>query len=179
MPKPLCAQCFTEGFCRYMRVRLVTDDEIANPEFVRDVRAAAYAMRRTRDGWLEFLADAYRDYPGSVVDDDGEPVFLDMSVFESLGIRYWFRDFANTPCPPGIIPFVKGEARERVRVFATILKLLDPAPARMWGVRAANDEPHRGAEPRPAGFGPRAPCPNVLLRLSGINDGLDDEDAEV
>lgn len=179
MPRPLCAQCFTEGFCRYLRVRLVTDAEIANPEFVRDVRAHAFSMGRTRDGWLEFLADAYRDYPGSVVDENGQPVFLDMSVFEFPAVAYWFRDFANTPCPPEVTPHVREEAWERVRVFATILKLLDPWPARMWGVRAANCEPHRGAAPLAQGIGPRAPCPNVLLRLYGINDDdLDDEDAE-
>lgn len=173
---PLCARCFTEGHCRYLTVSLVTDDQLDDGEFIRDVRAHAHAMRITRDHWLSFLTDAYRDYPGQVFDAEGEPVFLDMSVFEVEGIAYWFRDFANTPCPPNVLPYVRVEARERVRVFATILKLLDPVPARLWGVRAANDSRHRRPAPRSPGERPRAPCPNYLLRLYGIDDDLDDED---
>ena len=61
------------------------------------------------------------DLRGCIVDQAGRTVFLDMEVFEAPHIRDWFRDFCCTPCPSHITPYVRGEAKECVRILATIL----------------------------------------------------------
>jgi hypothetical protein len=53
-------------------------------------------------------------------------------------IRYWFRDFCRV-VERDVIPHVRCEAWERVRILASILRARDPDAARMWGLRAAND----------------------------------------
>lgn len=65
----LCVQCMTRGHCRRLQVRLVTDAELANPEFIRDLRRHAHAFKFGRDAWLENLSSFYRDYPGSITDE--------------------------------------------------------------------------------------------------------------
>lgn len=153
---PLCTPCLGLGYCRQLRTRLVDDAQLSSPAFIRDVRAYAHALKIGRDSWLSWLEDAYRDYPGLIVNAAGEPVFLDLSVFETASIRYWFRDFACTSCPSDAIPHVNGEAWERVRVFATLLRAVDPSGTAMWGVRPANDN-----APPPSPWRPDlAACPH-------------------
>ena len=135
----LCPACLLSGYCRRFNVRIVSDMELDNPEFIRDVRRAALEQGKTCDEWLEHMTNLYRDYPGRIVDSGGAEVWLDMSDFERSKIRYWFRDFCCTPCPTDVSPRVRREARERVRVLATILRAADPVAAQLWGVRAAND----------------------------------------
>lgn len=134
-----CVQCYLVGYCRRLQARLVTDADLANPEFIRDLRHHAYGLGLTRDAWVSQLTDRYRDYQGTIIDADGADVLLDMEVFEHPGIRDWLRDFACTPCPADVTPRVRREAWERVRVMATILRAVAPEQAGLWGVRPAND----------------------------------------
>jgi hypothetical protein len=134
----LCAQCLPLGYCRRLQSKVVSDAELSNPEFIRDLRGHAYGRGFTRDAWLDKLANFYRDYPGTITDENGTEVMLDMEVFEHPGIRDWLRDFACTPCPVEVTPRVRREAWERVRVMATILRAHAPEEASQWGVRAAN-----------------------------------------
>ena len=99
MRQPLCPFCLSLGYCRRMSAPVVTDDELANPAFLRDGRAFAYRLGNSPDGWRDFLIDAYRDYRGWIVDPAGEEVFLDTEVLEQCGIRDWFK--AWTCKPPG------------------------------------------------------------------------------
>lgn len=115
-----CALCIIEDRCE--RTLLVTDRELADPAFIRSLRDLCYALNVSSYQWLDFLTDLYRDAHGCIVDESGRTVFLDMDVFEIPHIRDWFRDFCCTPCPPHITPYVRGEAKERVRVLATILR---------------------------------------------------------
>ncbi|MCB1838646.1 MAG: hypothetical protein KDI61_00080 [Alphaproteobacteria bacterium] len=115
-----CAHCFiTDERCE--RTRLVTDAELGDPAFIRSLRGFCYRLNVSSYQWLDFLTDLYRDYRGCIVDEAGHRVYLDMDVFEIPHIRDWFRDFCCTPCPPHITPYVRGEAKERARVLATIL----------------------------------------------------------
>lgn len=117
-----CAHCFiTDQRCE--RTRLVTDRELADPAFIRALRDLCYSLNVSSYQWLDFLTDLYRDAHGCIVDESGRTVFLDMDVFEIPHIRDWFRDFCCTPCPPHITPYVRGEAKERVRILATILSV--------------------------------------------------------
>jgi hypothetical protein len=133
----LCNQCIGLGYCRKLNAHLVSDAELANPEFIRDVRTAADELCITRDQWRDHLSNLYRDYRGRILDREGNEVFLDMEVFEKAS-PYWFRDFCITP-RPGVRPRVRQAARERVRVMATILRAVFPDAAQFWGVCPAND----------------------------------------
>lgn len=115
-----CALCIIEDRCE--RTRLVTDRELADPVFIRALRDLCFSLNVSSYHWLDFLTDLYRDAHGCIVDESGCTVFLNMDVFEIPHIRDWFRDFCCTPCPPHITPYVRGEAKERVRALATILR---------------------------------------------------------
>jgi hypothetical protein len=115
-----CSLCLIENTCT--QVRLVTDRELADPAFIRSLRDFCFGLNVSSYCWLDFLTDQYRDLRGCIVDQLGRTVFLDMDVFEVPHIRDWFRDFCCTRCPPHITPYVRGEAKERVRILATILK---------------------------------------------------------
>lgn len=133
--------CLIHGFCRNTRTPLVTDDELDDSEFIRDLRATTFDEGVSDSEWHEHVTALYRDMRGWVenTESDGDKeVFLDMEEFEIPSIREWFRDFCCTPCPPEVTPRVRPEARERVRVLATILRATYPVRASLWGVRAAN-----------------------------------------
>jgi hypothetical protein len=114
-----CSLCIIENTCT--QTRLVTDRELADPAFIRRLRDHCYSLNISSYQWLDFLTDQYRDLRGCIVDHTGRTVYLDMEVFEVPHIRDWFRDFCCTPCLPHITPYVRGEAKERVRILATIL----------------------------------------------------------
>ena len=108
----LCPECFLAAYCRRLASRLVSDAELANPDFVRDVRAYAAGLKGGADRWAGSLIDAYCDYPGTIVDADGREAVLDLSVFDKPGIRYWFRDFCKA-VPPGTTPCVRSTRSAR------------------------------------------------------------------
>lgn len=134
-----CNRCIWFGFCCKHKVKLVTDKEINDPDFIRDVREKAFSLNICPDQWHDYLNDLYRDYPGWVRGTNGKEIYLAMLEFERPNIRDWFRDFCCTPCPEYVVPRVRCEARERVRILATILKAWNKDEAMMWGVRACND----------------------------------------
>ena len=144
-----------QGFCRRLIVRVVSDDELSNPEFVRDVRTFAAALPLCSYQWLTFLEDTYRDFLGRIVCVNGETLELDIDTaffpnldLESVSekemidarerVRFWFRDFLK-PIAEESAPHIKAVARERVRVVATLLRARFPKESALWGVRAAND----------------------------------------
>ena len=94
---------------------------------------------------------------GDVVDEDGREVPLDLEELEVPNLRFWMRDYACAPCRPGLRPRLRREARERMRVIATILRALDPLGATLWGVAVANDE--TVIPPAPAGQSFALDCP--------------------
>jgi hypothetical protein len=136
----LCLSCYTQGYCRRLFARIVSDAELKDRNFVCDVRAHASKMKILPDQWRSFLIDTYRDYPGTILDEEGKAMWLKMSVFDDPNIRYWFRDTLCIPCRPGVIPRMREESVERMRVTATILRAIDPVGASLWGLRPANDE---------------------------------------
>lgn len=158
----LCPECYLQSYCRRLKSRVVTDDELT-PAFVRDLRRHAHALAIPCGRWPDFLSDQYGDYIGQIVDTDGQEVMLDMDVFERPNIRYWFRDFCKA-VPADITPRVKRSVAMRIATMATILRAIHPVPASLWGKDIANDE-------RPAPFLPdreraRYVCP-VKLDWSG------------
>jgi len=168
----LCAPCFLQGYCSRLIARPVTGAELRNGEFVRDLRLYASQLRIACDRWTNYLIDAYRDHPGIIVTSSGAEIELDTSVFDNPHQRYWFRDFCK-PVPAGVIPHIRREARERVRVMATILRAIDPRGTALWGIRAANDV-EAVTSPLSASVRTLLPChqvgrkePGVLIRYGG------------
>lgn len=135
----LCSRCTILGYCREQTVEIVFHDELNDPEFVRDLRRTAYEFGVPYRQWHDFVVETYLHYPGRVIDEIGMPIYLNTEVFEIPHIEHWFRGFCCTPCPPQTRPRVHNEARERVVVLGTVLKMIDPVAAALWGVRAAND----------------------------------------
>ena len=118
--------------------RLVSDEELSNPEFVRAVRAKALNLQIPACLWHDHLVDLYRDLSGVILGSDGSEAYLDMDVFERENIHLWFREFCCRPCPEFVAPRVRAEARERVRILASVLRASYPIEARYWGC-VAND----------------------------------------
>ncbi len=135
----LCYRCINQGYCKSTMSLIVSDAELNNPEFIRDVRETAYSMKVPKGKWLTLTSNLYRDYLGSIVDGAWQEKFLDMNVFEVAYIEDWFKVWCNTKCPTHVKPSVHPKARERVRVLATILRASFPETAQNWGYSGAND----------------------------------------
>ena len=118
-------------------VRLVTDDELSQPQFVRGLRATARALGYSASEWVDRLSDIYRDFSGLVIDEYGNEVMLDLEAFEFEHARTWFRDQINAPMAEGVSPRLRAESKERLRILGTILRMVFPREALGW--LAAND----------------------------------------
>jgi hypothetical protein len=139
----LCLRCLSFGYCRKLSCLLVSDAEIEDAEFIRDVKGFGADLDIKSDCWRNFLIDSYRDYLGRVFADRtamerGLETFLDTQELEIDHFREWARDFFRH-VPPHVKPHVRPEAWERVRVVATILRARFPEAAASWGLRASND----------------------------------------
>jgi hypothetical protein len=135
----LCIQCLSKGYCPKIQTPIISDEELSNPDFVRDIRNFASGLDIDPTYWLETLYNMYCQYPGWIVDRNGQEVFLDLEHFETRFIREWFRDWACQPIAENVRPRIREESRERIRILGTILKAKYPGSAMMWGVRPAND----------------------------------------
>lgn len=135
----LCYRCVGNGFCKNTKSLIVSDAELDNPEFIRDVRKTAYSLQTTNTQWLHLITNLYRDYLGIIVDGAWQEQFLDMEVFEIAYIEDWFKVWCNTKCPAHVKPSIHPRARERVRALATILRASFPKAAQNWGYGEAND----------------------------------------
>ncbi|MGJ8628780.1 MAG: hypothetical protein ACSHXB_17600 [Sulfitobacter sp.] len=127
------------GFCRRLRAVIVTDRELDNSDFLRDVRNFAVSLNIKPWAWLKFLDRFYLRWYGWVSDEKGREIFFDLGEFERDHIEDWFERFCCTPCPENITPRIQARTRKRVRIVATLLRAKYPDAALMWGVRAAND----------------------------------------
>lgn len=136
----LCMNCLSLGYCAKVTCILVSDTELNNLDFVEDVRACARALEVPPSNWRDFICDTYRDYPGRVLGPQGDEVFLDLEVFETEGVREWFRDWVYRTDPLCRSKKLRAEAYERVRVIGTLLRAQSPHKAMAWGLRAANDD---------------------------------------
>ena len=142
-----CLSCQLVGYCHRVVTIVATDDEIKDGEFIKAVRDTAFDQQISNRGWVDALCNWLRDYPGCFKDEYGRLIDLDMSYFEypdgeekdDVAYARWFHDFCNTPCPPGSRTFVRKEARERVRIVATLLRATYPVRAQTWGQIPAND----------------------------------------
>lgn len=143
---PIC-----QNFSKY--VCIVSDEEMSNPTWVRDVKNFGASLGISGADWTDFslnllarLDVEFIDSCGNIVDLDIEALLpSDKEIDEDRGaafearIRNWFSETFCDPVPDDVIPRIRIEARERFRIVATILRAQFPCAAMMWGVRAAND----------------------------------------
>ena len=135
----LCLACLPKGFCIKLRTQLVADTELSNWRFRWDVRQKAHSLGYTPVEWVEAIHDLYSQYPGWIMDADGNEVFLDMNEFERPHIREWCRDWiCDLPVRPETQRLHPASA-ERIRILATILRAHFPVEATLWGKEVAND----------------------------------------
>ena len=138
----LCTNCFVQGYCERAFARIVSDEVLSNASWLIDFKRFlvqySFAKKLKPGDWQDHLADLYCNYKGWIRGPSGEEIFLDTQAFEIPHIREWFRDFIQ-PIPQSVRPRIRGSARERVRVLATIMRAHYPVEASLWGVRAAND----------------------------------------
>ncbi|MDH5721904.1 MAG: hypothetical protein OEY94_01100 [Alphaproteobacteria bacterium] len=142
----------------YTRSCLVTDAELKNPEFVRDVRNFACAMGLQPSDWKPFLTDELEAYPGKIINRHYQEVELNLELFElddetilhsdsktlanaNDNVCEWFETWCCTPCPDGKRSRLNEETKEKFRIVATILRARNPGAAQFWGLKgkAAND----------------------------------------
>ena len=109
------------GFYVRGMVPVVTERQVQCPENIRALRNYAASLGKPWRKWHEFLIDFYRDAPFIFVNGRQEEVFLDIEVFETESIDYWFRDFVK-PVPPCSRTTVRKEAKSRVAVFASLMR---------------------------------------------------------
>ena len=102
-------------------ISVVTEAQIIRPEFVRAVRNYAASLGVPWRSWHGFITDFYRDAPVIFVNESMNEVFLNMEVFETPSIDYWFRDFVQ-PVPDCVTPVVRREAKGRVIILATLMR---------------------------------------------------------
>lgn len=155
-------RCKIDGFCPLLFTRLVSDKELANPKFIRDVRNFIYSLGLSPKECKQYLTDEYAAFRGVIIDRCGCVIQLDLEIFEVdedtlfkpseekdsahevtlQNNRYtnWFEEWCCTPCPEDVEPRVHKEARERVRVLATILRSRNEGASLRWGKEPpAND----------------------------------------
>ena len=102
-------------------IPVVTEAQIMRPGFVRATKNYSASLGVPWRNWHGFVTDFYRDVPVIFINDRMQEVHLNMEVFETPSIDYWFRDFVK-PVPDDVNPIVRREAKGRVIILATLMR---------------------------------------------------------
>lgn len=116
-----------------LTVTIVTDEEIANPIFIRDARTFMASMRIERRRLLDWFMDGYSRSHVLLVDAQGNKATIDFDELDIEGVVDWFKDWCTKPQPATRL-HVRKEAVERVRVMTTLLKIRFPKETLLWGL---------------------------------------------
>ncbi len=127
----------------------VSDAELDDPNFIRDVREYLSYMGISSHKWGDVLLDAYCKLPNRILHEvTGKPVYLDTRDLEDSTQREWFRDLME-PIPNDHAPYNCAKPPERFRFVATILRALDPNGAAMWHKPANDNVPKAANDNKP------------------------------
>lgn len=130
-----CAAFDRLGYFPCWRAYILTDEELSDPEIIRNGRTSALRRGVSYRGMLDYLTDLLRDFGGVFVDRrSGAQVDLDMTPLEDAPV-HWFRDLIR-PCPTSVRPRTRVEGKERWRAALSILRATDPNGG-MWGAARA------------------------------------------
>ncbi len=139
---------------------VVTNEELRNWRFLRDVRNYAASLRWEAGAALDNLFTEVALQIDKCTDSNGIVQELDLTALEAEvydeyndklaeeleaafaeRFRLWWRDTFSEPCLPTLRPYVRLQARERWRVVATILRAMAGDAAAKWG-KPTLDEMH-------------------------------------
>lgn len=127
---------FTQACCTgRISVRLVSDAELADPVFLADVKTFASRLRIPRRRFVDWLVDGLRDTETALLDEHGSPVEIDLEAIEHEAVEMWLKDWLRMP-ERHAVPRLRIEARERVRLVATLLRMIFPKESAVWGQRS-------------------------------------------
>lgn len=136
----LCKHCEVHGECSYGDVTVVKAEEIRTPEFLFDLKLTAHLLHISQAHWLDHLYDLYGEFEGCFRDEVGNLIDLNLEVFSSMTIEFWFRDNICRGPDHTKEQRVRREALGRYIVLGSILKAKYPSVAATWGRRLpAND----------------------------------------
>lgn len=113
-------------------VRLVSDGELSDPVFLADVKTFASRLRVPRRQFVDWLVDGVRDSETCLIDSAGDPVTIEFEEIEKDNIDLWVRDWVRMP-ERHVAPRLRAESRERVRLVATMLRMIFPKESSVWG----------------------------------------------
>ena len=149
----LCPNCLSQGYCR--RWLIASDEDLANPYFIIDVRNYVHGLDVTSGRLFDHLLNSLSRVEGEFRNKAGLRPSLPFELFEpsdadidadrfeavSESVRDWLRYNFGQAWSDDAQPVLYGAGKERFRVIATMVRALywqDPRVP-MWGVRAAND----------------------------------------
>lgn len=136
----LCKHCEIFGECSYGDVTIVTPAEVRKRVFLFDLKLTAHLLHVSQAAWLDHVYDLYGQVEGCFRDEVGNLIDLNLEVFSSKSIEFWFRD--NICKGPDYVTEhrVRSEALGRYIVLGSILKAHYPGVSAVWGQRKpAND----------------------------------------
>lgn len=125
---------------RPVTVTIVSDRELDSPAWLADAKSFTQRLRVPRSRIRDFLADGLRDTDTVLVTESGDRACVDLEEIEkddgddceTDGFEWWYKDWTRKT-PPGVTPRLRVEARERVRVITTILRMIFPKETSVWG----------------------------------------------
>lgn len=146
--------------------QIVTDEDLQNWRFVRDVRNYAASLDWDAGAALGNLFTEMARRIDECVDNEGIVQELDISALEAEVVdeyddeaaeeledafaerfRLWWRDTFSEPCPPTHRPYARKEAWERWRAVATILRTMAGGAGKTWG-QESSVEPRKDSRTR-------------------------------
>jgi len=101
--------------------RLVSDAELRDPEFIREMRNYGASLDVPYERMRDWITTFYANAPIIFRDGKHREIFVQTSHFEVPNFDFWARDFC-TQVPDDVRPHVRREAWERTRAFTSLLR---------------------------------------------------------
>lgn len=159
VPCGQCLGCARENYCDVAWFPLVTDEQLNNPEFLRDARNFASSFTITKSLWVSEVFDlnVRRPMPICRKNKHGirvkyDPPMEELFIFSDEVIeagevdkymdaqRDWLHSFLCTPVPDHVTPYVTATRREHARCVLTLIGSVYPYAFAKWGVRPKHNE---------------------------------------
>ena len=146
-----CSGCVCFGFCTEIAFPIVTDDQLDNPDWLRDARIFASSLAISGALWVSEIFDMHSRMPMRVsIKVDGKTAILEALPVGELflpsddtiddgrapqymeSLRCWCRDFLDAPIPHDITPYVTTQRREHARIVLTLIAMHNPEAYMKW-----------------------------------------------
>lgn len=100
---------------------VVTDRELSNPKFIREMRNYAASLDVPYMQIRDFITTWYARAPVLFHDHLDREVMINTAWLETPSFDYWARDFCK-PVPMMVRPRIRIEARNRAGAFCSLLR---------------------------------------------------------